>query len=79
MSERKGFMSIKPGDKIERLLGGSVPMELVVTDVTETEIVCGPWRFCRLTGGEIDEDLEWDGIHTGSVLRGPEAKRTATW
>ena len=66
-----GFMSIKKGDTVERILGGSIPMELKVTDVTKTEIVCGGWKFCRLTGGEIDEDIGWDGINTGSFLKNP--------
>lgn len=34
------------------------------------EVVC--WHFSMITGGEIDVDLGWDGINTGSVLIKPE-------
>ena len=44
-------------------------MPLKVTDITETRIICGPWEFSRETGGEIDEELGWDGINTGSLLK----------
>lgn len=26
------------------------------------------WTFSTLTGGEIDEDLSWNGVNTGSYL-----------
>ena len=62
--------TIKVGDIVTRLLGEILPMELRVTEINETEIVCGAWKFSRLTGGEIDEDLGWDGIYrTGSRLK----------
>ena len=43
-------------------------MQLEVTELTEKEIICGSWKFSKITGGEIDEDLGWDGINTGSIL-----------
>lgn len=62
-------MSIKVGDTVTRILAGEIRMPLKVTAITETRIICGPWEFDKNTGGEIDEDLGWDGIiHTGSVL-----------
>lgn len=52
---------VKPGDKVVRMLAGIIPMELVVTEVTETEILCGArdegYKFNRKTGVEIDEDI----------------------
>lgn len=62
--------SIKAGDQVVRLLAGEIPMTLRVTDVTDDIIACGSWTFNRATGGEIDEDLGWDGVSaTGSFLK----------
>jgi hypothetical protein len=65
-------MNIKPGDTVLRMLGGmtGVPMELKVSAVDEDFIHCGPWKFDRETGAEVDEELEWGpqfGV-TGSYL-----------
>ena len=60
--------NIKVGDTVTRLLAGSLRMDLKVSKVTETTIECGPWVFSKETGGEIDEDLWWDGVKTGSYL-----------
>ncbi len=51
------FQSVKPGDTVNRMLAGQIPMKLKVTDVTDTRIVCGGWEFCRITGIEIDDDI----------------------
>ena len=60
---------IKPGDAVCRQLGIDGPtMDLFVSEVTDTEIVCGPWRFSRLTGAEIDDELGWGTAGTGSFL-----------
>ena len=62
---------IKNGDYVTRMLAGTAPMELKVTEVTEDLIVCeGGWKFDRKTGAEIDEDLDWGPPpqHTGSFL-----------
>ena len=66
---------VKPGDKIVRMLAGTIPMELIVTEVTETEILCGArdegYLFDRKTGAEIDEEIGWGPPPkiTGSYLR----------
>lgn len=63
------FTNIKVGDTVIRLLAESIRMELAVTAITDNRIICGPWTFDRSTGGEIDEELEWDGVtHSGSRL-----------
>ena len=59
---------MKVGDVVRRTLAGSVPMDLKITDITDTEIVCGPWRFDRATGAEIDEELGWGPGGTGSYI-----------
>jgi len=61
--------SVKVGDLVTRYLCG-IPMQLHVTAVTETTIECGAWTFSKITGGEIDEELDWDGLgRTGSYIR----------
>ena len=69
------FEHVKAGDKVTRMLAGTIPVELNVTEVTDTEILCGPrdvgWMFDRVTGAEIDEDLGWGPPPkmTGSFLK----------
>ncbi|MEO5366970.1 MAG: hypothetical protein H7831_11620 [Magnetococcus sp. WYHC-3] len=66
------FSSVKVGDTVTRLLGGTMPMDLKVTEVTDDLIICGPYQFSKRTGGEIDEDLDWTETHTGSFLKNIE-------
>jgi hypothetical protein len=68
MSRRKLLKEIKEGDEVMRVLAGVHPMHLRVTAVDAQHIHCGPWKFDRRTGGEVDEQLEWDGVRTGSYL-----------
>lgn len=49
------FPKLQKDDIILRQLGGLIPMELKITDVTEDRIICGSWEFDRNTGIEIDE------------------------
>jgi hypothetical protein len=64
------FEHLKPGDTVTRMLGGVVPMVMVVE---RNVIHCGGgWTFDAATGAEIDEELGWGpapGI-TGSYLIG---------
>lgn len=57
------FEYVQVGDVVTRMLAGVVPMLLKVTEVTDTEILCGPreigYMFDRKTGAEIDSDLDW--------------------
>jgi hypothetical protein len=59
------------GDKVTRMMGGSIPMELTVTAVTEDRIICGPWEFDKRTGAEIDEDFGWGPGFSGSYIQVP--------
>lgn len=64
------FRNVQVGDVVTRLLGGSIPMRLQVTDLDDELIHCGGWTFDRDSGFEVDEDLGWGpryGI-TGSFL-----------
>lgn len=76
------FGHLKVGDKVVRVMGGTVRMNMVVREVGELLLTCdaidrdtgkiikGGWTFDRMTGIEEDADLQW-GIkygRTGSVL-----------
>jgi hypothetical protein len=60
---------IEEGDKVVRMIAGTIPHPLTVTKVTAQVIECGPWMFDRATGAEIDEDLDW----------GPPPRRTGSF
>lgn len=63
------FADVKVGDIVTRMLAGSIPMQLKVTAISKEFIYCGPWVFNRANGGEVDLELEWDGVKTtGSYL-----------
>ena len=65
-----GFENLKVGDVVTRMLAGTVPMRLPVSEITDQIITCGDWQFDRATGAEIDKDLGWGPppLRTGSVL-----------
>jgi hypothetical protein len=65
------MLAVQVGDKVTRLISADrIPMELTVTQITDTRIVCGAWEFDKRTGGEIDEDLGYDGVtRTLSYIR----------
>ena len=51
---------VKVGDKVGRQTSeDATPMWLTVTEVTEDAIFCNRWEFDRITGAEIDHDLQW--------------------
>jgi hypothetical protein len=73
------FGHIEVGDRVTRLLAGTVPMKLIVGKVDDTLIYTATpdgvvnidegWKFRRDNGAEVDEELGWDGIKTtGSYL-----------
>lgn len=65
------FSQVKVGNHVERMLGGSIPMKLLVIEVTDDLIVCGGgWQFSRRNGAEIDEDIGWNEHRSGSFLTG---------
>jgi hypothetical protein len=67
------YRAVKVGDRVTRLLAGSIPMRLVVTHVDDRFIYCGGpggWKFDLDTGDEVDEEIGWGpqfGL-TGSFL-----------
>lgn len=81
------FFDLKYGDKILRLLGGSLPMEMYVISNEEDVITCTvseglddpntqlKWTFDAASGAEIDDDLGWGPAYgvTGSVLKRMES------
>lgn len=70
MTRKEKLSQLKEGDKITRMLSGIIPMELVITKITETAIFAGLWEFDIETGYEIDLDLGWDGkTVSGSFIK----------
>lgn len=65
----KDLSTVQVGDTVVRMLAGSLPMQLVVTEVTPERIKCGDWEFSRRNGAEIDDFLGWNESRTGSYLR----------
>lgn len=64
----KKLSDVKPGDLVVRNMCG-LEMTLKVTAVSDKLVTCGSWTFSKETGGEVDEDLDWDGLtHTGSFI-----------
>ena len=67
------YRAMKVGDRVTRLLAGSIPMKLMVTEVDDRFIYCGGpggWKFDRDRGEEVDEEIGWGpqfGV-TGSFL-----------
>lgn len=48
---------LRPGDLVDRMMGGSIRMRLRVKSIG-TRIVCeGGWEFDPRTGAEIDDDI----------------------
>lgn len=64
----KFIATLRVGDPVVRLLAGTIPMKLKVTDIDDRFIHCGDWKFDRATGAEVDEDLGWGPNGTGSFL-----------
>jgi hypothetical protein len=61
------FNSVKVGDKVSRYIGNLPLMDLAVTAIDEF-IHCGPWKFSKKNGAEIDEDLGWNEENSGSYI-----------
>lgn len=61
------FNALKVGDKVSRCIGGAT-VPLVVTAIDEY-IHCGPWKFSKVNGAEVDEDLGWDENKSGSYIQ----------
>ena len=71
-SDTKWLSSLKVGDRVCRMLSGVIPLNLTVSEVDQSNngfIHCGPWKFHKVTGGEVDEDIGWDGHTTGSFIQ----------
>lgn len=66
---KEWLAQLKVGDPVVRMLGGTVPMPLTVTEITDIRIICVHWEFNRANGAEVDEYLGWDGVtKTGSFI-----------
>ncbi len=45
-----GFEKLRVGDVVVRMLAGTLPIKLQVSDITEQLIVCSAWQFDKVTG-----------------------------
>lgn len=63
---------LKEGDIVTRMLSGVVPMELKITAIDDEFIHCGWWKFDKVFGYEVDEDLGWGipDVDTGELRTG---------
>ena len=50
-------------DIVTRMLMGDIPMKIKVTDITESMIICGSWGFDKITGVEIDDEIDTQVSH----------------
>ena len=66
------FENYQIGDQVTRMISGLIPMEIKVTELTPDLIICGPYKFSKRTGLEIDEELGWTEYRSGSHLKVPE-------
>lgn len=60
---------LKAGDTIDRIMGPGLVVPLIISKIDEKLIHCGPWKFDKLSGAEVDEELGW----------GPEFGQTGSW
>jgi len=69
--------SLKPGDELTRIMGGiRIPAVVVRVDeyihinATDRPLPSDAvlWKFSRMNGAEVDEDLGWNEKQTGSVI-----------
>ena len=89
MSQDKAVVTteLKVGDTVIRLLAGSVVMYVQITKITDDVIECGDWVFCRKTGVEIDDYLNWGpqygksgsflAVEIGVGINGIDSEETA--
>lgn len=56
------------GAEVVRMLCGTIPMRLKITNIDDKYIYCGDWKFDKITGIEIDEELGWNNNGTGSYI-----------
>jgi hypothetical protein len=77
MNHHAWLLSLKPGDIVNRMLGGVVSMHLKVSKVDDL-IHCGPYTFSLKDGAEIDPELGWEEGNTGSFIKEPMIGVTVT-
>lgn len=67
---REWLATLKVGSPVTRWLAGTVPCKFKITEIDDDFFHCGPWKFRKDNGCEVDEDLGWDGVaHTGSFIK----------
>jgi hypothetical protein len=69
--------SLQPGDTVKRTCGSVVSTELLVSEVDDEFVHCGPWKFSKRTSAEVNEELGWDEENTGSLISAPDNRSGA--
>lgn len=71
---------LKVGDRVVRMLAGTIPMTLAITGIDELYVYCGAnydsenkddfagWKFNRFVGYEVDEDLGWGVLQEDGTI-----------
>ncbi len=62
------LVTLKKGDPVIRMVAGTYPQQLTVTDITDTHIICEDHKFNKQTGLEEDEDILWEELVHPSYL-----------
>lgn len=83
----KSFVEAKVGDKVTRMVAGTLAVPMTVVEIKGDLLVCSAddspqgifWEFDINTGMEVDESLEWGPKFraTGSILV-PTAPKSTT-
>ncbi|MES2729972.1 MAG: hypothetical protein V4621_07780 [Pseudomonadota bacterium] len=70
MATLKTLNDLAVGDVVTRYVSAAkIPMCLKVSAIDDNLIHCGPWKFNKSNGAEVDLELGWDGVTaTGSII-----------
>jgi hypothetical protein len=60
---------------VERTFSGGKTDTLTVTALENNRIICGDYEFDCVTGAEIDEEIGWGPLGTGSYIDLPHMKK----
>ena len=84
------FRDIRAGQTVTRSFGHGITIDMVVTKVTDDEIIVGHlWTFDRDTGHEIDEAFDFvvsrlihpvaKRVNPGKVIKLEAYKKLSSW
>jgi hypothetical protein len=62
------LITVEPNETLEKVTADVKKGAEIVGHEAPQSVEMPTWTFSKETGGEIDEDLGWDGKRTGSYL-----------